>query len=640
MQDSEGEPRHAGEILLAVGVSAGLVLVRQYGGYSLFHVLVELFAVVVASGIFIVTWNTRRLLDNGYLLVLGIAFLFVGAVDLLHLLAYKGMGGLLGPDQTNLPTQLWLVARYLQAISMLVAPAFLTRRVRPLGIVAAFGGVATLGVASVFWGIFPSALTSAGLTPFKIGSEFAVSGILLVAAVLLWRRRERFETGVLELLLASIGTTIASEMAFTLYTDPFGALNLLGHILKVFAFYFIYKAIVVTALQRPFSILFREISEREAALADSEERFRATFEQAIVGIAHADLEGRWLRVNARLSEITGYTKEELLGLTFRDVSYPEDLPEDVEQFDRLVEGEIADYTLEKRAVSKDGTVFWVSLRRSAVRDERGKPKYIVSIVEDIDERKHAEDAQRRIADTLQSALLAMPDSLPRVDFASQYRSSDDLARIGGDFYDAFDLGGGRIGFTLGDVSGKGLDAATITAAARSTLRAFAYLSEDPAVVLAEANAVLFRQLTEERFVTALFATLDTASGALRIAAAGHPAPMRCQSAACMPLELPANPPLGLFDAVTFEGVAGCLSPGEAVVIYSDGVLDARDGADFFGEERLSEVLASHASGSPSEMVASVLAAVDEFTHGVRTDDVALAAFRLVGEAGCRPAEEG
>ena len=118
--------RLLGLALLACGTFAGLYLARLYS-YDLFHSLVELFSVVIACGVFLFAWNSRGLVANGYLLFVGIAYVSVGAVDLAHTLAYKGMGVFVGFD-TNLPTQLWIGARYLEALSLLAAPFFLRER--------------------------------------------------------------------------------------------------------------------------------------------------------------------------------------------------------------------------------------------------------------------------------------------------------------------------------------------------------------------------------------------------------------------------------------------------------------------------------------------------------------------------------
>ena len=138
----------------------------------------------------------------------------------------------------------------------------------------------------------------------------------------------------------------------------------------------------------------------EEALKESEERFRATFEQAAVGIAHVGPDGRWLRVNDRLCEIVGYPREELLGLTFRDITHPDDLDNDLEHLSRLLDGETEIYKTEKRYLRKDGTVVWVHLTVSVVRDPSGTPRYFISVVEDITGRKRTEERLRRTLDAL------------------------------------------------------------------------------------------------------------------------------------------------------------------------------------------------------------------------------------------------
>lgn len=129
---------------------------------------------------------------------------------------------------------------------------------------------------------------------------------------------------------------------------------------------------------------------REEELKESEERFRATFEAAGVGIAHVAPDGRWLRMNSKLPEITGYVREELLELTFQDITHPDDLQKDLEHFRRLGLGEIEDYSIEKRYVRKDGRRVWITLTRSALRAASGEISCFVSVIEDVTERKLAE----------------------------------------------------------------------------------------------------------------------------------------------------------------------------------------------------------------------------------------------------------
>ncbi len=138
-----------------------------------------------------------------------------------------------------------------------------------------------------------------------------------------------------------------------------------------------------------------DVTERkraEEALKESEERFRATFEQAAVGVAHVGPDGRWLRVNDKLCEITGYPREELSRMTFQDITHIDDLQRDLEYLDRLLTGEITSYSTEKRYVRKNGSDVWIHLTVSAVGDLSGRLKYFITNIVDITERKEAEEA--------------------------------------------------------------------------------------------------------------------------------------------------------------------------------------------------------------------------------------------------------
>lgn len=140
----------------------------------------------------------------------------------------------------------------------------------------------------------------------------------------------------------------------------------------------------------------RDITSRmraEEALRESEERFRATFEQAAVGIAHVALDGRWIRFNQKLCDITGYTREELSKLTFQDITYPDDLEADLQYMKRLLAGEIPTYSMEKRYVKKNGSLVWVNLTVSLLH-KNGNPEYFISVIDDITERKRAEEELR------------------------------------------------------------------------------------------------------------------------------------------------------------------------------------------------------------------------------------------------------
>ena len=151
----------------------------------------------------------------------------------------------------------------------------------------------------------------------------------------------------------------------------------------------------LTALEQFDCIVIERPSPMESALRESEKRFRATFEQAAVGVAHSSLDGRLLLMNEKLCDILGYTPEEILTKTYQEVTHPEDLEAELEYARRLLAGEIESCSYEKRYVRKNGTPIWVNLTASVVRDEEtGEPSYFVAIIEDISARKAAEEALR------------------------------------------------------------------------------------------------------------------------------------------------------------------------------------------------------------------------------------------------------
>jgi len=146
------------------------------------------------------------------------------------------------------------------------------------------------------------------------------------------------------------------------------------------------------------AILHRRKAER--ALKVSEERMRLFFERQIVGMAIASPEMGWLQVNDRLCRMLGYSREELLRKTWAELTYPDDLAADIEQFDRLLAGAINEYTLEKRFVRRDGTIIFTDLSVGCVRNARGRVDYVLALLEDITERKEAAGEREKLQEQL------------------------------------------------------------------------------------------------------------------------------------------------------------------------------------------------------------------------------------------------
>lgn len=167
--------------------------------------------------------------------------------------------------------------------------------------------------------------------------------------------------------------------------------------------------IVERALREWKNIVRRR--QAETALRESEERFRSTFEQAAVGMAHAGLDGRWLRVNQRLCDILGYRKEELLHKTFQEITHPDDLEESLAQAGRLCGGEVGSCCFEKRYIHKAGHTVWVNLTETLQRDSSGEPLYFIAVIEDISERKRMEAEKELLLAELDATINSIADGV-------------------------------------------------------------------------------------------------------------------------------------------------------------------------------------------------------------------------------------
>lgn len=396
----------------------GLILTRLHS-YLLFHSLAEIFSIIIACSIFALAWNSRRIIDNGYFVFIGIAYLFVGSLDLLHTLSYKGMG--VFPDAgPNLPTQLWIAARYMQGISFFLAPFFLGRKFPARLFFSFYSLVFSLILASIFvWDLFPDCfLAGSGLTPFKKNSELVISFLFLGAIALLLRRRKAFDPQVLNLLVVSFTLTILSELTFTLYIDVYGLFNLIGHALKVMAFYFFYKAIIETGLVTPYRVLFRnlkqsegdlrhardelevhvlertaellranqalqaEIAQRrrtEEALQETGMQYSQVVESSQTGI-YIDQDERIVFCNSRFAEIYGFAKEEILGMDSRFLVHPDDRTIVSTWRAKRIRGEPSPPMYEARGLTKNGETIWVSRRNTRI-DLRGRPAILGNVVD-------------------------------------------------------------------------------------------------------------------------------------------------------------------------------------------------------------------------------------------------------------------
>lgn len=422
-------------VVAAVLTLVGLYFCSRYS-YLLFHLIAEGFSIVVACAIFLLVWNARDFLQNGTLQFIGAAYLFVGALDFLHAAAYQGMDVFPGYG-ANHATELWIAARYLESVAMFAAPWFAARKLDLRMVLAGFGAVFVVLAGSIFIGIFPTCFVEGvGLTPFKVVSEYAIALILLASIGHFLRKRALFDRDVLRLFVASLAVTIASELAFAFYRDVFGILNLIGHYLKIVAFYLVYKAVIHTGLSRPYALLFRELDQRrrqlhdindrleetvaertaklssvterlrkelsdrtrtERRLAESETRLRAIFDRAPIGMGLSDMAGSIVDSNPALQAMFGYSKDEIRGKSFLDFVHADDPPPTRSVIRELLVRKQGPFDEERRCVRKDGTTLWCRVRVSLIEASEAGPAYFLGMLVDISARKRMEKTLLAIA---------------------------------------------------------------------------------------------------------------------------------------------------------------------------------------------------------------------------------------------------
>ncbi len=373
----------AGALLLGVALE----------NYLLFHALVEMAAVGVALALFILVWSSRPYLENAYFLVLGIGLLFVGGLTLLHALAYDGMGVFAGPSP-GLTSQFWVAGGLLAAATAIGAPLAIGRELRPRYVLGAYTAATGVLLAAIATGVFPD-VASVGLAApsLRLGAESVVVAGLAAGLLLLYRRRAAFDEEMLRLLLGAFGSFLAAEVCFTLTADAIGPLNLVGHLLRLSAFYLFARAIVEFGVRRPYSVLFRELSSRTDELREAREYVEGLLDQAPGPILVLDADARITRLNRAFERLTGRSAASLTGKLLFDV-LPGIAPT-VREAGSMPQG------VEGTVVHRDGTIRNVLWTAGSLRTPDGTVAATVIQGQDVTARVEAETRLRAAIDELE-----------------------------------------------------------------------------------------------------------------------------------------------------------------------------------------------------------------------------------------------
>lgn len=357
------------------------------------------------------------------------------------------------------------------------------------------------------------------------------------------------------------------------------------------------------------------------------------------GVYAVDREGRLTYMNPAAERLLGWTEAELRGRDMHEAVHRTDpqgrpFPREACPLLRVIRTGEPVTADDDGFVRRDGSLLPVGYSSAPIEVD-GRIAGAVVAFRDLSERELLQKERARAAAALQRSLLppALPDD-EHVELAARFLPLQTDALVGGDFYDVLRADGG-LTLVLGDVCGKGLEAAGDTGLVRQALRAVAPEHPDPAETLVRANAVLDGEFAEGRFCTAVVVRVEPDGAGARVCAssAGHPPPVILRASGATEVLGAGTVPLGAFAVVAARTDEAWLDAGDAVVLYTDGVIDAARGAAPLEVDR---VLAG-ARGLAADAIADrLLDAAVEASGGRRRDDVALLVGRVRAPARAAP----
>ncbi|MBD3609958.1 MAG: response regulator [Gammaproteobacteria bacterium] len=366
------------DFLIPIALSL-LVIISSLYNFLLFHTVAELFSITVAIIMAVVAWNMYPFTRNNFLLYLGCGYFWVGILDLMHTLTFRGMN-LIITDGANTGLEFWITTRYLEAALLLTSPLFLTRTINPQKVFTYFALIALIIFSAVINGWLPELfIEGQGLTDFKIYSEYVIIAILALAILTLNNHRELLDARVYHLMIASIVLTMLAEISFTLYLDVVELPAIVGHILKMFSYWVIFLAVIRTTLQEPFAMMAKEASTYDA-IPDA----------TII----TDDSGVIRQANKKAAELSKIQVSELIGKNSADVF-------------QIGKDDIVDGRLCEKEVRIGGEDKWLSYSYTPIAKGHVTSGQ-VEVIRDITDRKQAEIKYEQVNSLKNSIIENLP----------------------------------------------------------------------------------------------------------------------------------------------------------------------------------------------------------------------------------------
>jgi sigma-B regulation protein RsbU (phosphoserine phosphatase) len=372
-----------------------------------------------------------------------------------------------------------------------------------------------------------------------------------------------------------------------------------------------------------------------------EEDGKDLFEDAPCGLISTTMDGTIVRANRTFLEWLGYEADDLIGrkhfsdlLTSGGRIYHETHYAPLLQMQGLAREIAIDI------VTADGKALPALVNSVVSHKGEGRPPTIRTAIfhasmrrgyerELLAARRNAEESEaqvRVLAETLQASLIPpTPPQIPGLDVGAAFRPAGSGAEVGGDFYDVFETAKDDWVVVIGDVCGKGAKAATVTALARYTVRAAAIQAREPTLVLRVLNDAMLRQ-QPDTFCTVAYARVkrSLAEGvAVTIAVGGHPLPLLATNDGSVGTVGVPGTAIGILSDASLHDHELKLDAGDVLTFFTDGVSEGRAGAEFFGEERLTEIVVENRNDDAMSIAERIVREVVEFQEGLPRDDIAV-----------------